>query len=315
MPIQCAAQALEQECVPFSHEFAVEKDRSALKILSQTFNIKRIHKDVRKVSIKHDLNYVDFFWWSPECQNFSRAGTKTGCKGKDGDLAMYGTRYITTHEPELFVMEQTDNIVASAHVKFLAAIKRQVAEKFELWEDVLNSRDYGLPQARRRYYLVGRKRGGKRKFCVTVPLPKVLPPCTLPMIALDDILNDDDGDVELPEDSVGLPNLIHCFKKMIKKGINPLECHAICDVMGSNSTVSYGHFPTITRTRAGQTKAYFITHKLRWAKKEELMKAQGIIPQKLKFAGVLPNAVGRCVGNGVPVAVARALFRSVLIMD
>ncbi len=185
-------------------------------------------------------------------------------------------------------------------------MKRQIVklEIYDLWDGILDCMDYGIPQVRKRYFLIGRKSSLKKR-----KLTKMLPPPTVPCVPLI-LLLDDEGEPEFPEDSVGLPNLIHCFKTIIeKKKKNPLFNLFVCDVYGSNPVIKFEHISTITATRA-QQRAYFITSKLRFVKQKELFRLMGMIPNRLETQGVRERAVGHCIGNAVPVNVIRAIFRA-----
>ena len=256
--------------------------------------------------MKRDLCWTEVFWESPECQNCSKGGKNLGKKGTNGDLYRYGGKCIQTWQPDQFVIEQTDNILAARHAKALAGMKRQIVklEIYDLWDGILDCMDYGIPQGRKRYFLIDRKSSLKKR-----KLTNVLPPPTVPCVPLI-LLLDDEGEPEFPEDSDGLPNLIHCFKTIIKKKKkNPLFNLFVCDVYGSNPVIKFERFNTITATRA-QQRAYFITSKLRFVKTKELFRLMGMIPNRLKTQGVKERAVGHCIGNAVPVNVIRAIFRA-----
>ena len=86
--------------------------------------------------MKRDLCWTEVFWESPECKNYSKGGKNLGKKGTNGDLYRYGGKYIQTWQPDQFVIEQTDNILAAKHAKALAGMKRQSVklEIYDLWD-------------------------------------------------------------------------------------------------------------------------------------------------------------------------------------
>ena len=92
---------------------------------------------------------------SPPCQDFSLAGKRAGIEGERGRLIWEVMRYARALEPTWIACEQ---------VPLALPIWRDFARELEslgywTWCGVLNAADYGVPQTRRRAFLIASKHG------------------------------------------------------------------------------------------------------------------------------------------------------------
>lgn len=92
---------------------------------------------------------------SPPCQDFSLAGKRAGIEGERGQLIWEVMRYARALDPTWIACEQ---------VPLALPIWRDFARELEslgywTWCGVLNAADYGVPQTRRRAFLIASKLG------------------------------------------------------------------------------------------------------------------------------------------------------------
>lgn len=92
---------------------------------------------------------------SPPCQDFSLAGKRAGIEGERGQLIWEVMRYARELAPTWIACEQ---------VPLALPIWRDFARELEslgywTWCGVLNAADYGVPQTRRRAFLIASKHG------------------------------------------------------------------------------------------------------------------------------------------------------------
>jgi len=90
------------------------------------------------------------------CQDFSSSGTKTGLAGERGQLYTSLVRYMREHRPKVVVGENVPHLGRLAGGTYL----KQILEDFEaegysfkVWD--MHCPSYGLPQSRRRLFLIG----------------------------------------------------------------------------------------------------------------------------------------------------------------
>ncbi len=145
----------------------------------------------------------------------------------------------------------------------------------------MDSRNFGLPQSRRRVYLVGIKKGNGTvpfKFPVGVPKPRPLREFLCDGPPKHQHLN-----------NTNKRHIRHASR--LQKLLTPKQRQklqqkfAVIDIGASRKrgtkSIKPGVFPTITKTR-GSGRDYWILPANRRVTTEELMKLQGFNPQELK---------------------------------
>jgi DNA (cytosine-5)-methyltransferase 1 len=87
---------------------------------------------------------------SPPCQDFSMAGKRAGIEGERGQLVTEVLRWTEALNPEWVVCEQVPPVLPIWHDY------SEVLESwgFSTWVGVLNAADYGVPQTRKRAFLI-----------------------------------------------------------------------------------------------------------------------------------------------------------------
>ena len=122
----------------------------------------------------------DFFTYSSPCQDFSNAGKQAGGKegsGTRSSLLWECRKAIIAKRPTYLMLE---NVKALTSQKFLPLLRKWMDELTSYGYDnfcqVLNAKDYGIPQNRERVYLVSvkRERESRFRFPNAVPLERVL---------------------------------------------------------------------------------------------------------------------------------------------
>lgn len=101
------------------------------------------------------------------CQDFSSSGPKVGFDGARGQLYKVLAEYMKVYQPEIVVAENVPHLGRLHGGKYLKTILSDFEScgyKFDVWE--LYGPEYGLPQSRRRLFLVGTREDIKsRPLC------------------------------------------------------------------------------------------------------------------------------------------------------
>lgn len=158
--------------------YAIEKDRNA----ATTYQ--RNHPDTQVLCDDiHDidplaLNLLErpfIVFGGPPCQGFSTSNTKTRTlKNPNNSLFEEFVRFVSVLQPDWFLFENVSGIVSFEHGKTL----QQIRSCFENLGYTLSSNkilmasDYGVPQNRNRFILVGNRNGVQFEF-PTPYLPKI----------------------------------------------------------------------------------------------------------------------------------------------
>jgi DNA (cytosine-5)-methyltransferase 1 len=98
-----------------------------------------------------DLN-PDIIIGGPPCQDFSSAGKRNETLGR-ADLSIAFTDIVTSIKPKWFVMENVDRITKSQVFEQIIEIFKK--SRYGLSSSVINASYCGVPQSRKRYFLIG----------------------------------------------------------------------------------------------------------------------------------------------------------------
>lgn len=136
-------------CVGFS-----EIDRYASAVLRYRFPNVRNYGDITRIDWAAVPDFDLLVGGSP-CQSFSVAGKRAGFSGASGLYFEY-LRALREKKPAHFIWENVKGVLSSNGGRDFARILDTMAEAgYSLWWQVLNARDFGVPQNRERVFVVG----------------------------------------------------------------------------------------------------------------------------------------------------------------
>lgn len=138
--------------------FACEFDKFARESYKANYKIddKHFHVDVNEMDGKQYKDQVDIIIGGSPCQDFSIAGLRAGIDGHKGQLIWQYYRIIKEAMPPIFIYENVKGMVSDKNGKTLSdflEIFRDLG--YYCHSEVLNTKDYGVPQNRERIYIVG----------------------------------------------------------------------------------------------------------------------------------------------------------------
>jgi DNA (cytosine-5)-methyltransferase 1 len=160
------------EILTFSHEWASDIDESSCETYRE--NIKPnlvLNDDVKNIDID-SLKKIDVFAYGFPCNDFSLVGEQKGFDGKFGALYKYGVEIINKFDPVAFVAENVGGINSSNGGLAFKKILSDLADSgkgYNLTVHLYKSEDYGVPQTRHRYIIIGIRRDLKKIFKVPKP--------------------------------------------------------------------------------------------------------------------------------------------------
>lgn len=138
---------------------AVERDPDAA--ASYRANVpcgETIEGDAREVAF-HRFAGIDLVAGGPPCQPFSIGGLRRG-RGDARDLLPEFVRAVREIRPRAFLMENVPGLVGEGHLAYLRETFAPLAGEYNFCGPyLLNAADYGVPQSRRRMFLVGVRDG------------------------------------------------------------------------------------------------------------------------------------------------------------
>ena len=153
-----AAQSLgfETECV-----FTSEIKPSAIQALSHNFKHNILAGDITKVDAKKIPDF-DILLAGFPCQAFSVAGKQKGFVDTRGTLFFDIERILREKKPKAFMLENVEGLVLHDRTnkddgmgRTLKAILKSLSKNYRVTYEVLDSKDFGVPQSRKRIFIVG----------------------------------------------------------------------------------------------------------------------------------------------------------------
>jgi DNA (cytosine-5)-methyltransferase 1 len=151
------------------------------------------------------LDYADLWTYSSPCQDFSTAGKQKGIYNADGSLTRSGllkhverlleTSVMLGNQPKYLLMENVKGLVSKKFKPdFLKWLDKLEQLGYNNYWQVLNAKDYGIPQNRERVFVVSIRKDVDTKgykFPSPVPLEKRLKDMLEPWVDVKYYLSDD----------------------------------------------------------------------------------------------------------------------------
>jgi len=295
---------------------AVEVDKYAVATHHQNFPAtKGIRCDVRDVDWSK-FHGIDLVAGGPPCQPFSVSGKQLGQEDLR-DMVPEFVRIVSEVQPQAFIME---NVKGLASVKFKSYLDKAIEDLkalgYNVNHTVLNSADYGVPQFRKRLFVVG-MRDGEFKF----PKPTHGPDRKNPWVTVADAISD------APYDAPNMAKVVYCKNPILRKSPNagmlvngkgrPLNMNmpslTIPASAGGNRTHIIDKDDVLLKYHAslmigGKSRTGLVAGCRRLTLRE-CARIQGF-PDSFDFIGPKSKQYSQ-VGNAVPPLLAAAVCRSV----
>ena len=137
--------------------FACEIDKFArLSYLANHDAPLSFYEDVCDLDARPYAGKIDILIGGSPCQDFSIAGQRAGENGERGNLIWQFYRIVSEARPSVFIYENVKGFLSidsgKSYQSFLDALR---GLGYHCHAEVLNTKDYGIPQNRERLYIVG----------------------------------------------------------------------------------------------------------------------------------------------------------------
>jgi DNA (cytosine-5)-methyltransferase 1 len=152
----------DSECIGYS-----EIDKYASQIYEKHYPSHKNYGDITKLNTSN-LPAFDLLVGGFPCQSFSVAGKRAGFNDTRGTLFFDLARILKDKRPRHFIFENVKGLLSHDSGKTIQTIFKVLTNiGYEYQWQVLNSKNFGVPQNRERIFIVGHLRGECR--------PKVFP--------------------------------------------------------------------------------------------------------------------------------------------
>lgn len=151
--LACQQRGYASKCV-----FTSEIKPYAVEVLKQNHPGEEICGDITKID-EYSIPDFDFLLAGFPCQAFSMAGKRMGFADTRGTLFFDVARILKAKHPRGFVLENVEGLVNHDGGKTFRTILRILDELgYYVTAEVLNAKDFGVAQERKRIYIVGSDR-------------------------------------------------------------------------------------------------------------------------------------------------------------
>lgn len=154
------ASIAEHEEYAFEHVWAIDNDRDSCRTLQKNGVVRqsRIHmEDVRNINFG-DLPGIDGLVFGFPCNDFSVVGERRGIEGDFGGLYTYGVKALNAFNPSFFVAENVSglsSVNSSSDFKKILSELESAGQGYTVVPHLYKFEEYGVPQNRHRYIIVG----------------------------------------------------------------------------------------------------------------------------------------------------------------
>lgn len=285
--IRLGFESVGGHCV-FSSEF----DEDACKTYEANFH-EHPAGDITKIDAK-DIPDFDILLGGFPCQAFSIIGKKEGFANETcGTLFFEIERILKEKRPKAFLLENVKNLKSHDNGNTYKVIKSHLLNLgYNVYESVLNSLDYGVPQRRERIFIAGFLNNVRFSFPQPVPINQ--------RKNLSDILEKNVDKKYYVNPRIRESRLSRIKDKNYPK---PYISH-------ENMAGSVTPHPYSSCLRAGASANYILINDERRPTEREMLRIQGF-PDTYKI--VLPyGKIKKQCGNSVSVPVIAAIAREMI---
>lgn len=158
-------QAFEQAGFKTQCVLTSEIKKHAVDSLNENFQGKRVRGDICKIKSEYIPDF-DFLLAGFPCQAFSSAGNRLGFNDTRGTLFFEVERILEDKQPYGFILENVEGLInhdkehkTDKMGRTLSVILKSLNNLgYNITWKLLNSKDFGVPQARKRVFIVGTKK-------------------------------------------------------------------------------------------------------------------------------------------------------------
>ena len=272
------------------------------------------YQDVKLLDGTDYNNKVDIFIGGSPCQSFSIAGYRGGFEDTRGTLFYEYARLIKEIQPKVFIYEKVYGVLTHDKGRTWEVMKNAFEDLgYHFRYDVLNARDYGIPQSRRRLFVVGFKNKEsyeKFSFPDSIKLERNVQYFLEENAAIGSVL-DVNGKLENVDGKKGYPNDRYFLSpKILKYVTSPGTKNFYHEDAKTDLEVARALLSTMGNSHRSSVDNYYTTDgKLRKLTVREAHRLMGF-PDDYKIQVSVAQAYKQA-GNSIVVDVLMNMFRKI----
>lgn len=168
--------SLKQLGINYKIEFAGDIDEDCKKAYFANYEVKedQWHSDVHDFDATRYKGQIDLFVGGAPCQAFSLRGKHGGFEDTRGTLFREFARIVKECQPKVFIFENVKGMLSHDRGRTWRVIKNTFEDYcgYDVYYQVLNGKDYGVPQSRERIFCIGFREETDFKYPAPIPLEK-----------------------------------------------------------------------------------------------------------------------------------------------
>lgn len=308
--IDAPIHALDVLGIPITYEFASDIDKNAKESIMCNHSPKMFFDDITSRNHR-SLPKIDLYVAGFPCQAFSTLGKREGFMDtKDrGIVFFHCLETIKSTSPQVFILENVKGLTNHDNGKTFNTIITHLENlhDYQVFYQMYNTVDYGIPQSRERIYIVGIRSGGSLKLNPT----KFKHPSPIPLpITIRDII---DKNVRDPYYYELTDHKVQLLDDLVASGtVDTLDNDWLVNLnvstykrCGARQDIS----PCILAGEGGNC-TYYLTSERRRLTEIEYLRLQGF-PPSYKIC-VTRSKVYKQAGNAMSVNVIAFIIKSAL---
>ncbi|MCL2687172.1 MAG: DNA cytosine methyltransferase [Methanobrevibacter sp.] len=159
----------------FDFVFANDNWKGCWKTFERNHGLKINRKAIEDIKPHEIPDDIIGFVGGPPCQSWSLAGAMKGIEDPRGQLLYHYVRLIKAKKPMFFLAENVPGMVCKTHLDEFDKFVNSLNELgYNTTYKVLNANDYGVPQDRKRVFVVGFHEELSKNFSFPKPLKNKL---------------------------------------------------------------------------------------------------------------------------------------------
>lgn len=274
-------------------------------------NTRLIEGDIRNIKEEDFPGEIDGIIGGPPCQSWSEAGSLKGIEDDRGKLFYEYIRILKNKQPKFFLAENVSGMLADRHSEAVQNILKMFKEcGYDVTLTLVNAKDYGVAQERKRVFYIGFRKDLKVNFI----FPKGSTEDDNKKITLRDIIWDlQDSAVPSAEKNKRNPNAINNNEYftgdyspmfMSRNRVKGWDEQAFTVQASGRQCQIHPQAPKMIKV--GKNDCRFVEGKENLYRRmtiREVARVQGF-PDSFKFIYENTNDAYKMIGNAVPVNLA-----------
>jgi len=153
------------------HRWACECEPALAAYIKNHYKPERFYNNIFNRN-HSDLPFVDLYVAGFPCISFSGIGKQNGFNSSTGTIFFEVMKTIQCVKPSYFILENVKSIITVSKGTVFKTIQEHISKlnDYNVYYEVLNTQDYGIPQCRPRLYIIGIKKSFQKSFTMIKPI-------------------------------------------------------------------------------------------------------------------------------------------------